>query len=90
MGLQSLMSSYAEIILADRPLGYWKLDETAGAIARDSSGKGHDGKIQGGVQLGGAGIAPGNHSAGFDGATGHVELPAALWGAARNSRSKPG
>ncbi|MDD5034765.1 MAG: DUF697 domain-containing protein [Methylococcaceae bacterium] len=73
-------SNYSEIILADRPIGYWKLDEATGAIAKDSSGKGHDGKLQGGVKPGEAGVVPGSRSAGFDGATGYVELPAAVWG----------
>ena len=27
------------------PVGYWKLDETSGAIAQDSSGNGHDGVL---------------------------------------------
>lgn len=35
---------YREVILADRPLGYWPLCD-AGAVARDVSGHGHDGTL---------------------------------------------
>ncbi len=42
-------ASYPELVLADRPLGYWKLDETTGTIAHDSSGNGHDGVVDGAV-----------------------------------------
>ena len=43
--------SYASTILADRPVGYWRLGESSGLVARDSSGNGFDGAYQGGVTL---------------------------------------
>lgn len=39
-------------ILAAGPAGYWRLDEGAGSVARDSSGNGRDGTYDGGVVLG--------------------------------------
>jgi hypothetical protein len=35
--------SYDSVILADSPVGYWKLDETSGTTAADSSGNGRNG-----------------------------------------------
>jgi hypothetical protein len=35
--------SYAQVVMADQPAGYWRLDETNGMVARDSVG-GHDGQ----------------------------------------------
>lgn len=37
--------SYAEEVLADGPLGYWRLEETSGTDIADSSGNGNDGVI---------------------------------------------
>ncbi len=39
--------SYSAQVLADAPVGYWKLDETAGTTAADSSGNGFDGTYGG-------------------------------------------
>jgi hypothetical protein len=44
--------SYAETVLADGPIAYWRLDDTTTATAKDYSGNGHDGSYQGGVVLG--------------------------------------
>jgi hypothetical protein len=33
-------SRYGDVVLADKPLGYWQFAETAGTVARDSSGNG--------------------------------------------------
>lgn len=38
---------YADTVLADSPVGYWKLDETSGTTAVDSSGNGHNGTYTG-------------------------------------------
>jgi len=43
--------SYGQLIAADKPLGYWRLNETAGSTAKDSSGHGLDGSYIGDVQL---------------------------------------
>lgn len=37
---------YAAAVLADSPSGYWRLGETTGVIAQDSSGNGNDGSYQ--------------------------------------------
>lgn len=43
---------YIEAVLADKPVAYWPLMETEGALAYDWSGHGYYGAIQGGVTLG--------------------------------------
>ena len=56
-------------------IGYWKLDETSGRIASDSSGNGNDGRLVGGVDW-----APTsgkcNGAAKFGGGNCHIEIPA--------------
>ena len=48
--------SYDATVLADSPAGYWKLDETSGAVAADSSGNGRDGVIVGSPTMDGTGF----------------------------------
>jgi hypothetical protein len=36
--------SYAQTVIADNPVGYWRLNETSGSVAHDSWG-GHDGQF---------------------------------------------
>ena len=48
--------SYREAVLADRPLAYYRLDETSGRVAHDSSGHGFHGKIGAHVKLGQRGL----------------------------------
>jgi hypothetical protein len=38
--------------LADGIVAHWALDEGSGAVARDSSGRGHDGQVTGGMWIG--------------------------------------
>lgn len=47
-----LARSYAQVVLAKNPVGYWRLGEAQGAIAFDSSGKGVDGTYNGSPSLG--------------------------------------
>lgn len=54
--------AYADEVLADSPLGYWKLDETSGTTVADSSGNGRDGVLTGSPGRS-AGAPPGG---GFD------------------------
>ena len=71
-------SGYARAsILADNPIGYWRLDETAGAASvADASGSGHVGIASSGVNFGQSGpMADGHTTALFDGSTGAVEVP---------------
>lgn len=51
---------YRQTVLADSPLGYWRLSETSGTTAVDSSVTvpSHAGTIMGGVTLGGPGALP--------------------------------
>src|SRR5262245_44867665 len=44
-GLDAPARSYAETVLEDAPLAYYRLDEAGGGIAADSSGHGNDGRL---------------------------------------------
>jgi len=47
--LRVLNGPYAEAVLTARPLGYWRLDEIEGHIARDSSLNAHLATYEGGI-----------------------------------------
>ncbi len=68
--------SYATVVLADLPLAYWRLDETAGTIAVDATGNGHSGLYSGAVTLGVPGALAGDPSTAvdFDGTNGMITL----------------
>ncbi len=73
-------ATYPEEVLADNPIGYWRLNETSGTTAFDSSGNARDATYVGGVSLGASGaLASGDDAAQFDGSTGYVQLPG-TWG----------
>lgn len=59
--------AYQDIILADDPIGYWRMEEIAGTVATDSSLSGDDATYEASVDLGLASTSPllGN-AAGFD------------------------
>jgi hypothetical protein len=59
--------SYAETVMDDSPVGYWRLGETSGEIAEDSAGD-NDGFLLNGVVLGQPGALSDdpNTAAGFD------------------------
>ncbi|HVT26923.1 MAG TPA: right-handed parallel beta-helix repeat-containing protein, partial [Lacipirellulaceae bacterium] len=63
--------------LLDSPLVFYKLDETTGSIANDSSGNGRDGTYTGGVMLGAPGGLndPSNYAATFDGVNDYIAVP---------------
>jgi concanavalin A-like lectin/glucanase superfamily protein len=42
-GTEPRLRSYSEEVRADQPIAYWRYEETAGAVAADSSGLGRDG-----------------------------------------------
>jgi hypothetical protein len=74
-------STYAQAVLADRPVAYWPLDETTGPAAKDTTGHGFDGQYRGGIALGEPGpFGSGSYAASFDGSSSYVWLddPAAL------------
>ncbi|WP_129839561.1 LamG-like jellyroll fold domain-containing protein [Streptomyces sp. RFCAC02] len=62
---------YADAVLADDPLLYWRFDETAGNFVSDASGNGMSGTHRGGPERGATPAAvpgPGAASVGYDGA----------------------
>jgi len=68
---------YGDAVLADTPVGYWRLDETSGANAADSKGT-TTGTYTNGVTLGQAGALPdaaNNKAATFDGVNDYVTMP---------------
>jgi hypothetical protein len=61
--------SYAAEVLADRPIGYWRLDEASGTVARDAAGA-HPGTYDPTCQLGAPGaLTSGDTAVRFDGAS---------------------
>jgi hypothetical protein len=59
---------YSQVVLADEPLGYWRLNEISGSTAKDSSGHGLDGIYTGDVQFTGSNVV-------LDG--GYIDVPGA-------------
>lgn len=75
-------SAYPPEVQADSPLAYYRLGETSGTTAVDSSGNtGRDGTYSGGVTLGAPGLLYGgtNTSVDFDGSTGYAQVADAAW-----------
>ncbi|HEX5095302.1 MAG TPA: LamG-like jellyroll fold domain-containing protein, partial [Acidimicrobiia bacterium] len=66
--------SYASAVLADAPRAYWRLGDTSGTTAADSSPNAYSGTYVGGVTLNAAGALTGiaNPAATFDGANDHM------------------
>jgi len=72
----SCRNGYADTVLADGCVGYWRLGELVGVTANDSCELQHPGTYVGGVQL--AQVSPlSDNSTGviFDGSTGYVTIP---------------
>lgn len=68
-------NAYANVVLADKPVAFWPLDELSGTVAYDQSGNGYNGTYTGGFTLGWAGIPAGGTGVKFDGSTGYVVAP---------------
>src|SRR5262245_6189456 len=68
------MATYAETIVADGAVAYWRLGEPSGTTAADSIG-GNNGTLSGGVTLGVAGAVSGNTAMAFNGTTGKIVVP---------------
>jgi len=66
---------YADQVMADAPLAFYRLDESSGTVAHDASGNKHDCNFVGGVSFGakGALAKDSNAAVTFDGVTGHVD-----------------
>ena len=70
-------SAYRAAVLADTPVGYWRLGDPAGSTScHDETGNGHDGVVVGGVILGVAGAIKNDPTtaAQFDGTTGSISV----------------
>ncbi|HTQ45946.1 MAG TPA: LamG domain-containing protein [Polyangiaceae bacterium] len=73
--------AYYQVVAADSPQAYWRLDEAAGSTtAHDATGNGHNGTYKGGVTLGAAGAIANDQDTAvtFDGASGYVDVPSAF------------
>ena len=67
------LGSFAAEVLADGPIGYWRLGEAPGSTnAGDASGQGNNGAYSGGITLGQPGFHGGDTAALFDGASGRI------------------
>ena len=70
-------ASYATVVAADRPVGWWRLGETSGTTAANQAG-GSAGTYAGGVTLGQASLLStdsANRAVAFNGSTGRVSVP---------------
>jgi hypothetical protein len=71
-----LASSYAQVVLNDAPIAYYRLDEPSGeTVAHDSSGHGHDGTYGSAVLRVSTGLLT------SEPANGAVDFPGASWAA---------
>jgi hypothetical protein len=71
------VDAFAQDVLADNPVGYWRFGEASGTVAADSSPHGHTGTYNGAITLGQQ-LRPllgGDTAARFDGAAGIVTVP---------------
>lgn len=67
-------SEYATSIIADGPVGYWRLGATNGSIAVDSSGNANDGTYTGVLKRGAPSVLPFSS----DGSMGHIANDTAM------------
>jgi hypothetical protein len=82
------MSDYSDLILASSPVGYWRLNETSGVTASDSSGGAHHGTYTNTYTLNQPGLVDQDttsKSVDFDGSDGFVQLPASISAALHGS-----
>ena len=65
--------NFAAEVLADGPIGYWRLGEAIGSVtADDASGNRNSGRCSGGITFGQPGFHGGDTAALFDGRTGRI------------------
>src|SRR5262245_49341818 len=69
--------TYAEQVIADGAVAFWRLGETSGTTAVDNVG-GNNGTISGGVTLNQPGPWSGNAAMAFDGTTGKISTAATM------------
>lgn len=67
---------YATVIDTDTPELYWRVDETTGTTANDSSGNGNSGTLENGPSVGNAGATnDGDFCMGFNGVNSYIQGP---------------
>ena len=67
------IGNFANEVLADGPIGYWRLGEPLGSVsAADASGNANTGTCSDGITFGQPGFHGGDMAALFDGATGRI------------------
>lgn len=73
-------TTYEDVVLADSPIAYWRLGESSGTTAVDSSGNNRDGTYNG-PTLGATGLLSGDAdtAANFDGSNDRVYWADAAW-----------
>jgi hypothetical protein len=76
-GELALGNTYANTVLRDTPVGYWKLDETSGTVAADSSGNSRNGTYSGTYTQGQPGLTGNSGTSTYfnGGATSYVSIP---------------
>ncbi|MFO0741841.1 MAG: LamG domain-containing protein [Labilithrix sp.] len=71
--------TYRDVVLADRPIGYWRLGDTdALGPVIDETGN-VAGAFAGAIELGRPGIQPDNPAMGFDGKVSEITIPGARY-----------
>lgn len=74
-GIYNPLGGYRAAVLSDSPGGYWRLDETSGTLAYDSTGNNNNGLYNGGYTLNRPGAtADGDGAVLFDGSTGYIDI----------------
>lgn len=71
-------ASYADEVLADSPVGHWRLDDSSGTTAVDSSGNGRDG-LRNGATYNQSGLINDGTCYDFDGSNDRVYFNDAAW-----------
>ena len=70
------VSDYSQVVFADEPVGYWRLDEAGGTTAVDATGNGHDGTYTNGPVLQQvSGVKNAGSAVTFDGNDDRVHIP---------------
>jgi len=82
-GTGTIVSNYAQTILADTPIAYYRLAEITGTIADDISGHAYQGTLHGTITQGVTTLLTDSNDATdkamtFDGLTGYISLPTSL------------
>lgn len=67
--------TYPQVVANDNPILYWRLGDSGGTSAADSSGNSYTGTLNGGVTEGASGAISGNTAMTLNGANGYVVTP---------------